>query len=38
MYKVVRICGDLYYEKMSEEETIAKMFVKLPADKQLRNY
>ena len=36
-YKIVRFCGDLYYEQMSEEETAAKMFMKVPADKKLRN-
>ena len=36
-YKVVRFCGDLYYEKMSDEEALSKMFYKLPAGKELSN-
>ena len=35
--KVVRFCGDLYYEKMSDEEALSKMFYKLPAGKELSN-
>ena len=26
-YKIKEICGDFYYEEMSEEETIKKAFI-----------
>jgi hypothetical protein len=37
-YKVKQIAGDLYYEEMSTEETIEKMFLRPESpDKILRN-